>query len=152
MLLSYISLSYLCLYTMGKYFQCSMISKSKITKQSSLCHKRCPFNGTNNSTLLMPKPFDFLTLLNWRHVCSFMIIFTMKSNIPFSLVSELHNYNIRSATSNQIFKSSFATTVRRFRPSIFGCFFSNNIGQFIRDKLSKKIFRKALKCFCLAQY
>ena len=75
-------------------------------------------------------------------------------NISVSLVSELHNYNTRSASSNQIFIPSFRTNLRRFCPSIIGCFFWNNIGiiNFIRDKLSKKLFRKALLHWYLAQY
>ena len=73
-------------------------------------------------------------------------------NIPVSLVSELHNYNTHSASSNQIFIPSFRTNFRRFRPSIIGCFFWNNIPHFIRDKPSKNIFRKALLHWYLAQY
>ena len=68
-------------------------------------------------------------------------------SIPVSLVSELHNYNTRSASSNQIFIPSFRTS-----PSIIGCFFWNNIPDFIRDKPSKKLFRKALLPWYLAQY
>lgn len=45
-------------------------------------------------------------------------------NIPVSLVSELHNYNTRSASSNQIFIPSFRTNLSgRFRPTIIRCFF-----------------------------
>ena len=73
-------------------------------------------------------------------------------NIPVSLVSELHNYNTRSASSNQIFIPPFRTNLRRFCPSIIGCFFWNGIPQFIRDKPSKKIFKKALLRCYLAQY
>ena len=73
-------------------------------------------------------------------------------NIPVSLVSELHNYNTRSALSNQIFIPSFRTNLRRLCPSIIGCFFWNNIPHFIRDKPSKNIFRKALLRLYLAQY
>lgn len=39
-------------------------------------------------------------------------------NIPVSLVSELHNYNIRSASFNQIFLPPFPTNLRRFCPGI----------------------------------
>ena len=73
-------------------------------------------------------------------------------NIPVSLVSELHNYNTRIASSNQIFIPSFRTNLRRFCPTIIGCFFWNNIPEFIRDKPSKKLFRKALLHWYLAQY
>ena len=73
-------------------------------------------------------------------------------NIPISLVSELHNYSTRSASSNQVAIPSFRTNLRRFCPSIIGSFFWNDIPQFIRDKPSKKMFRKALSRWYLAQY
>ena len=63
-------------------------------------------------------------------------------NIPVSLVSEVHNYNTRSASSNQICIPSFRTNLRRFCPSIIGCFFGNHISHFIRDKPSKKNWEK----------
>ena len=47
---------------------------------------------------------------------------------------------------------SFRTNLRRFCPSIIGYFFWNDIPQFIRDKPSKKMFRKALLRWYLAQY
>ena len=65
-------------------------------------------------------------------------------NIPVSSVSELHNYSTRSASSNQVAIPSFRTNPRRFCPSIIGSFYCSDIPQFIRNKPSKKIFRKAL--------
>ena len=75
-------------------------------------------------------------------------------NIPVSLVSELHyiNYSTRSASSNQVTIPLFQTYLRRFCPSIIGSFFWNDIPQSIRDKPSKKMFRKALLRWYLAQY
>jgi len=73
-------------------------------------------------------------------------------NLPVSLVSELHNYSARSASSNQVAKPSFRTNLRRFCPGIIGSFFWINIPQSIRDKPSKKMFRKALLRWYLAQY
>ena len=50
-------------------------------------------------------------------------------NIPVSLVSELHNYSTRSASSNQVAIPLFRTNLRRFCPSIlevsFGTIFRN---------------------------
>ena len=71
-------------------------------------------------------------------------------NIPVSLVSELHNYSTRCASSNQVAIPSFRTNQRRFCSSITGSFFWNDILQFIRDKPSKKMFRKALSRWYLA--
>ena len=73
-------------------------------------------------------------------------------NIPVSLVSELHNYSTRSASSNQVAIPLFRTNLRRFCHSIIGSFFWNDIPQSIRDKPSKKMFRKALLRWYLAQY
>ena len=75
-------------------------------------------------------------------------------NITVSLVSELHyiNYSTRSASSNQVTIPLFQTYLRRFCPSIIGSFFWNDIPQSIRDKPSKKMFRKALLHWYPAQY
>ena len=73
-------------------------------------------------------------------------------NMPVSLVSELHNYSTRSASSNQVAIPLFRTNLRRFCPSIIGSFFWNDIPQSIRDKPSKKMFKKALLRWYLAQY
>ena len=73
-------------------------------------------------------------------------------NIPVSLVSELHNYSTRSASSNQVAIPLFRTNLRRFCPSTIGSFFWNVIPQSIRDKLSKKMFKKVLLRWYLAQY
>ena len=61
-------------------------------------------------------------------------------NIPVSLVSELHNYITRSASSNQVAIPFFRTNLRRFCPTTIGSFFWNDISQSIRDKPSKKHF------------
>ena len=73
-------------------------------------------------------------------------------NITVSLVSELDNYSTRSALFNQVSIPLFQTYLRRFCPSIIGSFFWNDIPQSIRDKPSKKMFRKALLRWYLAQY
>ena len=73
-------------------------------------------------------------------------------NIPVSLVSELHNYSTRTASSNEVAIPLFRTNLRRFCPSTIGSFFWNVIPQSIRDKLSKKMFKKVLLRWYLAQY
>jgi len=51
-------------------------------------------------------------------------------NIPVSLVSKLHNYSTRSASSNQVAILSFQTNLRRFSPVLleisFGAIFHNS--------------------------
>lgn len=46
-------------------------------------------------------------------------------NIPVSLVSELHNYSTRGASSNQVAIPLFQANLRRFFPSIIGTIFRN---------------------------
>ena len=65
------------------------------------------------------------------------------SNIPVSLVSELHNYNTRSASSKQLIIPLVWTNLRRFCASVIGRFFWNSIPQLIRNKPSKKIYSKS---------
>ena len=48
--------------------------------------------------------------------------------------------------------ASSRTNLRRFCPSVIERFFGNSIPQLIRDKPSKKMFRKALLPWYLAQY
>ena len=73
-------------------------------------------------------------------------------NITVSLVSELHNYSTRSASSNQVTILLFQTYLRRFCPSIIGSLFWNDIPQSNREKPSKKMFRKALLRWYPGQY
>ena len=73
-------------------------------------------------------------------------------NIPVLLVSELYNYSTRSASSYRVAIPLFRANLRRFCPSIIGSFFWNDIPQSIRDKPSKKMFKKALLRWYLAQY
>ena len=110
--------------------------------------KWCSFNGINNSTLKFPDIVKLNTCMlfyDYFHHEKF-------PNIPVSLESELHNYNTCSASSNQVVIPSFRTYLRRFCPSVIGRFFWNSIPQLIRDQPFKKMFRKALLHWYLAQY
>ena len=60
------------------------------------------------------------------------------TNLPVSLVSELHCHSARSASSNQVAIPSFRTNLRRFCPSIIGSFFWNNIPQSLKTNHLKK--------------
>ena len=63
-------------------------------------------------------------------------------NIPVSLVSELHNYSTRSASSNQVAIPLFRTNLRRFCLSIIGSFFWNDIPQPLETNHLKKCLKK----------
>ena len=124
------------------------LSESLLLHYSSICFK-------NNVASFEERRISIH--MNWIKLNTCMLFYDYFHhekfpNIPVSLVSELHNYNTRSASSNQIFIPSFRTNLRRFSPTIIGCFFWNHIPHFIRDKPSKKIFRKALLRWYLAQY
>ena len=65
-------------------------------------------------------------------------------NIPVSLVSELHNYSTRSASSNQVAIPLFRTNLRRFCPSIIGSFFEMIFCNPLETNHIKKKVKKAL--------
>ena len=80
--------------------------------------------------------WNFLTLLKYIHVCPFRIISTMKSFLIYLTHWYLSDTVTKPAVHHPIKSSyphwnSFRTNLRRFCPSIVGCFFWNNIPQFI---------------------
>ena len=63
---------------------------------------------------------------------------------PF-LVSEQHNYFTRSASAQQLHIPHSRINIRKFCPSVIGKYFWNDLPLSIRNKLSKILFKKALK-------
>ena len=95
------------------------------------------FEGINNSILTVS-----LNLLKFLDIVKLNTLYQLFynyfhhekfPNIPVSIASELHNYNTRSTSSNQIVIPPFRTNLRRFCPSVIGIFFWNSIPQLIRD-------------------
>ena len=86
------------------------------------------FDGINNSILTVS-----LNLLKFLDIVKLNTLYQLFynyfhhekfPNIPaVSIVSELHNYNTRSTSSNQIVIPPFRTYLRRFCPSVIGIFF-----------------------------
>ena len=85
------------------------------------------FEGINNSILTVS-----LNLLKFLDIVKLNTLYQLFynyfhhekfPNIPVSIVSELHNYNTRSTSSNQIVIPPFRTNLRRFCPSVIGIFF-----------------------------
>ena len=68
------------------------------------------------------------------------------ANVPVSLVSELHNYSTRSASSNQVAIPSFRTYLRRFCTSnyrkflLIGTIVCNSLRTKHREKCSESTF------------
>ena len=69
------------------------------------------------------------------------------SNLNLSLVSEQHNYATRSASLQHLNPGSFRINIRKFCPTIVGCYYWNDIPLPIRNKPTTKLFKKAL-LFC----
>ena len=66
-------------------------------------------------------------------------------NIPVSLVSELHNYSTRSASSNQVAIPLFRTNLRRFCPALLEV----SLGTIFCNPLETNHLKKCLeKHFC----
>ena len=74
------------------------------------------------------------------------------SNLNLSLVSEQHNYATRSASLQHLNSDSFRINIRKFCPTILGCYCWNDTPLSIRNKPTRKLFKKALYQFYFAQY
>ena len=75
---------------------------------------------------------------------------TTKYNL--SMVTEQHSYLTRSATNEELSIEHYRTNLRKFCPTVIGKYFWNNIPLSIRSKSPKKVFKKYLQRFFLAQY
>ena len=74
------------------------------------------------------------------------------SNFTLASVSEQHNYDTRSASLQHLNPSSFRINLRKFCPTVIGCYYWNDISLSIREKTTKKLFKRALFNYYLAQY
>ena len=64
-------------------------------------------------------------------------------NHNLSLVSEQQNYATRSASLQHLNPDSFRINIRKFCPTILGCYYWNDIPLSIRNKPTKKLFKKS---------
>ena len=74
------------------------------------------------------------------------------SNFTMAFVSEQYNYDTRSASLQHLNPSSFRINIRKFCPTVIGCYYWNDIPLSIREKTTKKSFKRALFNYYLAQY
>ena len=71
------------------------------------------------------------------------------SNLNLSLVPEQHNYATRSVSLQHLNPESFRTNIRKFCPTILGCCYWNDIPISIRNRPTKKLFKKHFVSFIL---
>ena len=94
-----------------------------------------------------------LGLLKFRNIvkiynCLFLYHYVSDNkpcNFPPFLVSEQHNYFTRSASAQQLHIPHSRINIRKFCPFVIGKYFWNELPLSIRNKLSKILFKKALK-------
>ena len=87
--------------------------------------RKLQWNGTHYTTLCSLDLLKFPDIVRLNTCLLFYDYFNNDklSTLSVSLVSDLHNYNTRSASSNQLFITSFRTNLRRFCPTVIGIFF-----------------------------
>ena len=64
------------------------------------------------------------------------------SNLNLSLVSEQHIYTTRSVSLQHLNPESLRINIGKFFPSILGCYYWNDIPISIRNRPTKKLFKK----------
>ena len=80
------------------------------------------------------------------------IVDKKSSNFALSFVSETHDYVIRSTSLQHMNLSPFRINIRKFFPTVLGCYYWNDIPISIREKPTEKIFKRALFWHYLSQY
>ena len=58
----------------------------------------------------------------------------------FEMISEQHNYATRSASLQHLNPDAFRINIRKFCPTILGCYYWNDIPLSIRNKPTRKLF------------
>ena len=71
------------------------------------------------------------------------------SNHNLSLVSEQHNYATRSASLQHLNPDSFRINIRKFCPTILGCYYWNDIPLSVRNKPTINYLKKHFTSFIL---
>ena len=74
------------------------------------------------------------------------------SNYTVSLVSEQHNYATRSASLQHLKPGYSRINIRKFCPTVIGCYYWNDLPLSIRNLATRKHFKKALFQYYFAQY
>ena len=75
--------------------------------------------------------------LNTCHMIYDHFVDKKPSNFTLALVSEQHNHDTRSASLQHLNPSSFRINIRKFCPTVIGCYYWNDIPLSIREKTTK---------------
>ena len=74
-----------------------------------------------------------------------------KKSSNFSLF-EIHDYATRSTSLHHLNPIPFRINIRKFFPTVIGCYYWNDIPISLREKPIKKLFKRALFSHYLSQY
>ncbi len=74
------------------------------------------------------------------------------SSFGLTLISEQHNYSTRSASSQLLSIPRYRTNLRKFCPSVIGCYFWDDLPISAQKQTSKSQFKKSLHQYYFSQY
>ena len=80
------------------------------------------------------------------------IVDKKSSNFALSFVSEIHDYATRSTSLQHLNPSPFRINIRKLFSKVIGYYYWNDIPISIREKPTKKLFKRALFTHYLSQY
>ena len=67
-------------------------------------------------------------------------------NFSLSFVSEIHDYETRSAYFQHLNTCTFRINIRRFCPTVIGCYYWNDIPISMREKSTRKLSKVQFLC------
>ena len=67
-------------------------------------------------------------------------------NFSLSFVSEIHDYETRSAYFQHLNTCTFRINIRRFCPTVIGCYYWNDIPISMREKPNRKLSKVQFLC------
>ena len=81
------------------------------------------------------------------------IVDKKSSNFALSFVSEIHDYTTRSTSLQHLNPSLFRINIRKFFPTVIGCYYWNDTPiSTYTGEATKKLFKRALFSHYLSQY
>ena len=67
-------------------------------------------------------------------------------NFSLSFVSEIHDYETRSTYLQHLNTCTFRINIRRFCPTVIGCYYWNDIPMLMREKPTRKLLKVQFLC------
>ena len=111
----------------------------------------CAFNYYHLSTFLSSF-ICFIRNQNWRELEAkikkylSIILWSKWPNFSLSFVSEIHDYETRSAYFQHLNTCTFRINIRRFCPTVIGCYYWNDIPISMREKPNRKLSKVQFLC------